>query len=89
MNTSWRSCKGRRFCPSCHSKKTIQFGEDVTNNILYPVPHRQLVFTIPIMLRINFKYDRKLLTQLCHCAKESLDVFFRTVLGLPDGIVGT
>jgi hypothetical protein len=29
------SCKGRWFCPSCHSKKTIQFGEDVTNNILY------------------------------------------------------
>jgi len=23
-------------CPSCHSKKVIQFGEDVPNNILYP-----------------------------------------------------
>ncbi len=42
------SCKGRWFCPSCHSKKTIQFGEDVPNNILYPVPHRQFVFSIPI-----------------------------------------
>ncbi|WP_435051687.1 hypothetical protein [Desulfoferrobacter suflitae] len=29
------SCKGRWFCPSCHSKKTIQFAEDVTKNILY------------------------------------------------------
>jgi hypothetical protein len=50
--------------------------------------NRQLVLTISIMLRIYFKYDRKLLTKLCHCAKESLEVFFRTVLGLPDGILG-
>jgi hypothetical protein len=71
------SCKGRWFCPGCHSKKTIQFGEDVPNNILYPVPHRQFVFSITIMLRIYFKYDRKLLTQLCHCASESLQMFFR------------
>jgi len=46
------------------------------HNILYPVPHRQFVFSIPIMLGVHFKYDRKLLTQLCHCAKESLDVVF-------------
>ncbi len=70
------------------SIETIQFGEDVPNNILYPVPHRQFVFSIPIMLRIYFKYDRKLLTQLCHYAKESLEMFFRTVLGLDDGILG-
>ena len=82
------SCKGRWFCPSCHSRKTIQFGEDVPNNILYRVPHRQFVFTIPIMLRVYFKYDRKLLTQLCHCAKESLELFFGAVLGLDDGIPG-
>jgi hypothetical protein len=23
------SCKGRWFCPSCHSKKVIKFGEDI------------------------------------------------------------
>jgi hypothetical protein len=28
------------------------------NNILYPVPHRQFVFSIPILLRVYFKYDR-------------------------------
>jgi len=76
------------FCPSCHSKRTIQFGEDVPDNILYPVPHRQFVFSIPKMLRIYFKYDRKLLTRLCHCANESLRMFFRTVPGLNDGILG-
>jgi len=76
------SCKGRWFCPSCHSKKTIQFGEDVPNKILYPVPHRQFVFSIPKMLRIYSKSDRKLLTEHCHCAKDSREVFFRTVLGM-------
>jgi DTW domain-containing protein YfiP len=40
------------------------------------------------MLRVYFKYDRKLLTKLCHCAKESLELFFGTVLGLDDGIPG-
>ena len=82
------SCKGRRFCPSCHSKKTIRFADDVTHNILYPVPHRQFVFSIPIMLRIYFKYDRKLPTKLRHCAKEGLETFFRTVSGLDDGVLG-
>jgi hypothetical protein len=28
------------------------------------------------------------LTEFCHCARESLEIFFRTVLGLPDGIPG-
>ncbi|MCK4604260.1 MAG: transposase zinc-binding domain-containing protein, partial [Deltaproteobacteria bacterium] len=82
------SCKGRWFCPSCHSKKVIKFGEDICNNILYPIPHRQFVFSIPILLRVYFKYDREFLTEFCHCARESLETFFRTVLGLPDGIPG-
>jgi len=46
------------------------------------------VFSIPILLRVYFKYDRGLLTELCHCASESLEIFFRTVLGFPDGIQG-
>ena len=51
-------------------------------------PTSKFVFSIPIMLRVYFKYDRKLLRQLCHCAKESLEVFFRTLIGLQDGILG-
>jgi hypothetical protein len=40
------------------------------------------------MLRIYFKYDRKLLIKLCHCANESPQMFFRTLLVLHDGILG-
>ena len=34
-------------CPSCHTKKVVQFGLHLKENILYPVPHRQYVFSIP------------------------------------------
>lgn len=82
------SCRGRWFCPSCHSKKGIQFGEHLKETILHPVPHRQYVFSIPIILRAYFKYDRKLLSKLCHCASKCLLTFFRTALGLKDGAIG-
>jgi hypothetical protein len=69
-------------------KKVIQFGDFLNDNILYPVPHRQYVFTIPIRLRIYFRNDRTLLTQLCRCAYESLLEFFRTTIGVGDAVPG-
>ena len=64
------SCRGRwstesrtsLTCPSCHAKKVVQFGEVLRENILYPVPHRQYVFSIPIILRKFFLYNRNLLS---------------------------
>ncbi|MCP4263429.1 MAG: IS91 family transposase, partial [Planctomycetes bacterium] len=82
------SCKGRWFCPCCHAKKVIQFGELLKETILYPIPHRQYVFSIPIMLRVYFKHKRGLLTKLCHCAYESLLIFLRNTIGLQDGVPG-
>ena len=82
------SCRGRWFCPSCHAKIVVQFSERLKEEILYPVPHRQYVFSITIILRHFFKYDRKLLGKLCHCVNQSLTIFFRTALNLDDGIPG-
>jgi len=82
------SCRGRWFCPSCHAKKVVQFGELLRENILYPLPHRQYVFSIPIILRKFFLYNRKLLSKLCRCAADSLAVFLRTAMNLQDGIIG-
>ncbi|MDP6526781.1 MAG: transposase zinc-binding domain-containing protein, partial [Kiritimatiellia bacterium] len=31
------SCKGRWFCPSCHEKKVLLFGEFITGTIAFPV----------------------------------------------------
>ncbi len=82
------SCKGRWFCPCCHAKKVIQFGELLKNTILYPIPHRQYVFSIPIMLRVYFKHERELLSKLCRCAYESLLIFLRNAIGLTEGVPG-
>ena len=57
-------------------------------SILYPVPHRQYVFTIPRMLRVYFPHNRGLLTELCRCAATSLTRYLRELLGLPDGAPG-
>ena len=82
------SCKCRNFCPSCHQKKVLLFGEHVRHEIVYPVPHRQYVLTVPKRLRCYFRNNHKLLGQLCLAARDSLKTFLRTQLGLPDGEVG-
>ena len=39
------SCKRRHFCPSCHQKRVVEFGEWLCAEVLKYVPHRQWVFT--------------------------------------------
>jgi hypothetical protein len=57
--------------------------------LVLDVPHRQVVFTIPRMLRIFFKYKRSLLSGLCLCGKEALLKYFMAVTGreLTPGII--
>jgi hypothetical protein len=73
------SCHTRGFCPSCHAKRREEWGEWMREELLLDVPHRQVVFTIPRMLRIFFKYNRKLLGELCRSALRSLTWYFETV----------
>src|SRR5713226_81576 len=82
------SCKGRYFCPSCHQKRVLIFGEWITENILYPIPHRQYVFTIPKMLRPHFRFDRKLLGKLSQRAYQCLKEFFCKTLNKKEGALG-
>jgi hypothetical protein len=51
------------------------------SELLLDVPHRQVVFTIPRVLRIFFKYNRKLLGELCRSALRSLTRYFEAVTG--------
>lgn len=82
------SCRGRWFCPSCHNKKVVQFGHHLKETVLYPVPHRQYVFSIPKILRKFFLYNRKLLGKLSQCAAKSLAKFFKITLRKKAGIPG-
>ena len=75
------SCRTRGFCPSCHSKRLEEWGEWMQGELLLDVPHRQVVFTIPKMLRIFFKYNRRLLGELCRCALRSLTRYFEVTTG--------
>jgi len=60
------SCKRRHFCPSCHQKRLVEFGEWLCMDVLKKIPHRHFVFSIPKILRRYFLYDRKLLADLSH-----------------------
>jgi ribosomal protein S27E len=70
------SCRTRGFCPSCHAKRLEGWGEWVREELLLDIPHRQVVFVIPKMLRIFFKYNRRLLGDLCRLALRSLTRYF-------------
>ena len=82
------SCRGRWFCPSCHQKKVLQFGEFIAQTVAYPVPHRQYVLTLPKMLRVYFKHDRELIGKLCKLAYESVWLYMSKALGKETGQAG-
>ena len=58
------SCKGFHLCPSCSQKRTLLFGEYAANELLLRLPHRLITFSLPICLRVFFKYDRKLFSEV-------------------------
>ena len=76
------SCKTRGFCPSCHAKRREEWSEWMREELLLDVPHRQVVFTVPKMLRLFFRFKRKLLNSLCLTAVHTLVKFLHTVTGL-------
>jgi hypothetical protein len=82
------SCKARCFCPSCHQKRVLAYGEWVEANVLAPVPHRQYVFTIPRLLRSMFARRRALLGKLCNIIERLLDrAYASTRAGARPGII--
>jgi len=73
----------RGFCPSCQAKRVEMWGEWIRETLLWDVPHRQVVFTIPKMPRIFFKYNRRLLGDLCRAALRALNRYFEVAVGEP------
>jgi len=75
------SCKRRHFCPSCHAKRCVAFGEFACSNVLKKVPHRHFVFSIPKIIRIYFLFDRALLKELAKIAWQVLSCYYKNALG--------
>ena len=59
--------------------------------LLLDVSHRQVVFTVPKMLRIFLKYKRRLLGDLCQAAVQALLKYLQAITGteLRPGIVAS
>jgi len=70
------SCRRRHFCPSCHAKRCVEFGEWLCSNVLKKVPHRHFVFSMPKILRIYFLFNRKLLKELSRISWEVIREYY-------------
>jgi hypothetical protein len=82
------SCKTRYFCPSCHAKRLAAWTVWLDDELLAPVPHRQMVFVLPKRLRPYFQWRRKLLGDLARIAARTATAFVRATLDEPDVSVG-
>jgi hypothetical protein len=60
----------------------------VAEHVCAQAPHSQFVFTIPKRLRIYFRFDRRLLGQLCRAAARTLITVYRAASGRPDAVPG-
>jgi len=78
------SCKTRCCCPSCHQKRTLSLAYKIQESVLEEVPHRQFVFTLPKRLRIYFRYDRTLLSDLLQGAWKTVKDIFIEEVGYDD-----
>jgi hypothetical protein len=82
------SCKRRHFCPSCHQRRVVEFGEHLHEEVVEEVYHRQWVFSIPKRLRPYFMHDRKLLSKLSICAWNVLSEYLKTGVNIANPIPG-
>ena len=81
------SCRCRVVCPSCSTKRSILFGETV-REMVKPLSNLHITFTIPKILRIYFRRNRKLLKLLVQSAHYAIERYFTESLGISDGSAG-
>jgi hypothetical protein len=82
------SCKARYFCPSCHAKRLARWSLWLDQALLAPVPHRQVVLTLPKRLRAYCLYRRALLGDLARVAARTVTAAVRVTTGEADLRVG-
>jgi hypothetical protein len=82
------SCTCRYCCPSCHAKRLAIWTQWLDTTLLAPVPHRQVVLTIPKRLRAYCLYRRRLLGEIARVAARTVTAAVRTLTGERDLAVG-
>lgn len=74
------SCQ-RRICPSCNQKRSLLFGEWISEEILDPgLPYLLWTFTIPKALRFLFLREPRLLSEIARAAWWSLEKTHKAAL---------
>ena len=82
------SCKCRYFCPSCHGKRLALWTLWLEDSLLAPVPHRQVVLTLPKRLRAYCLYRRRLLGDIARVGARTVTAAIRALTGEPDLALG-
>ena len=82
------SCRVRGLCPSCQAKRSALFAEWLVEEVLLPVPHRHVVFTIPKALRGLIERERRLHGLMALAAWEVLRDALREAAVEPEGVPG-
>ena len=75
------SCKVFYLCPSCSQKRTLLFGEYMNERLLLLLPHRQIVFTFPKVLRVFFRHDRRLYGEISKLVYRIIQRFYNEAAG--------
>jgi len=75
------SCTCRYVCPSCHAERLAIWTQWLNTTLLAPVPHRQVVLTIPKRLRAYCLYRRRLLGEIARVAARTVTAAMRTLTG--------
>jgi hypothetical protein len=75
------SCKVFHLCPSCSQKRTLLFGEYMDERLLLRLPHRQIVFTFPKVLRPFFRHDHQLFGEVSRLAYCMIQDFYSAAAG--------
>jgi len=81
-------CHTRQFCPSCAARRARSVGLRLAAVADPRVPHRQVVFTIPRLLRPFLRRSRALLDLLFDAAGETLRGFLTARTDCTDGVIG-
>jgi len=81
------SCRMRVVCPSCSTKRSILFGQKI-GELVRPICHLHVTFTVPKILRAWFRRNRKLLKRMVQSANWAMRIYFRETLGIADGSTG-
>jgi len=75
------SCKVFHLCPSCSQKRTLLFGEYMNERLLLRLPHRQMVFTFPKVLRGFFRHHRTLYGDIARQVYAMISKFYNAAAG--------